>query len=171
MRRDLPRTRRARAETAPHPAPIALLAAALTWAAAPGCGQGGADAKPWSGGSRPVIVELTTLQHEPLSDVIALTGQLEAENAVVVKPELSGVVASIEFAEGEEVKAGDVLVQLRDEEQRARLREAQAEMRLARDVFDRTQRLTSQDVSSLARKGGLERGLDETIAWYRTYLA
>ncbi len=131
---------------------------------APGCEREDAASPGWGDHSRPVSVELTTVQPEPLTDVVALTGQLEAENAVVVKPELSGVIASIEFEEGQNVEREAVLFALRDEEQQARLHEAQAASRLAQDVSDRTRRLTRQDVSSMARKAEATARLDEARA-------
>ena len=79
-----------------------------------GCGSGEA-ARGTSGGPPPPSVEVTVIEPEVLIDVVALTGQLYAENEVVLKPQIAGVVASIEFEEGQPVAAGDVLVTLRDE--------------------------------------------------------
>jgi membrane fusion protein (multidrug efflux system) len=86
-----------------------------------------------------------------LIDTVALTGQLEAENSVLMKPEVDGVVASIEFVEGQPIAKGEVLITLRDDVQRATVKEAQAEMRLAEQVYGREAKLARRDASSVAR--------------------
>jgi membrane fusion protein (multidrug efflux system) len=67
---------------------------------------------------------------------------------VIIRPELSGVVESIEFQEGQRVAKGDTLFVLRSEEQRAALREAEANRVLAADVFARTEKLSQVKVSA-----------------------
>jgi membrane fusion protein (multidrug efflux system) len=143
--------------------PFALLLGAALCAAS-GCsesepgGQGGPDSEP------PVVVEIATIHPETLIDEVALTGQLEAEYSIQVKPEIEGVVEAILFEEGQHVAAGAMLVQLRDGEQRARLAESEAELRLAQDTFDRTTRLTSRDAASEARRQEAASGLDRAKA-------
>ncbi len=143
---------------------IILLALASVLALGALCERGDSSESAWGGPAREVTVELTTVVPEFLRDVVALTGQLEAENAIVLKPEISGVIASIEFEEGQAVHQNDVLFRLRDDEQRARLHVSEAGLRLAQDVFERTQRLTRQDVSSLARRAEAAAKLDEARA-------
>jgi membrane fusion protein (multidrug efflux system) len=122
----------------------ALLLACLTGCAAEEEGGGGA--------SHPLhSVEVVTVTPQVLVDTASLTGQLEAESSVVVKPEMDGVVASIEFIEGEPVKEGQVLLTLRDDMQRARVAVARAELRLAEQVFERESKLQRRDASSQAR--------------------
>jgi membrane fusion protein (multidrug efflux system) len=116
-----------------------------------------------------VAVELYEVLPEAVTDEVALTGQLEPADSVVMKSEIAGVIASVDFEEGKAVEAGDILFRLDDREWRARLMEAQAQQRLAQDVFDRTQTLTNRDVSSLARETEAAAKLDEAKA--RTDLA
>ena len=127
-----------------------------------GCGDSASHAKP--SGPKAVTVGVLTVQPRELRDVVALSGQLEAEYSVVVKPELSGIIASIELVEGQEVAEGDVLVVLRDGEQRARLAEALAQQRLAQDVYDRQQQLARQNVAAAARRFEAAAELDEAKA-------
>jgi membrane fusion protein (multidrug efflux system) len=65
-----------------------------------------------------------------------------------VKAETSGIVSEVTFAEGQKVGKGDLLFRLRDDEQRARLHEAQAALVLAERVFDRAQKLSGEGVVS-----------------------
>ncbi|MCH2184337.1 biotin/lipoyl-binding protein, partial [Myxococcota bacterium] len=113
---------------------------------------------------KPVYVEMMPLVPETLEVEVALTGQFEAESEVVIRSELEGVIRTIEFEEGQSVEAGDLLFTMRDEEQRARLNQAEAQERLARDVYERTQSLTSRDISSVARRAEASAILDEARA-------
>ena len=110
--------------------------------------EAGAHTRP---ARRPETVEVMTLVPRVLVDIVSLTGQLEAENAVVVKPETDGIVASIDFVEGQPVSRGEVLLTLRDGMQRARVAEARAELRLGEQVFERESKLQRRDASSTAR--------------------
>ncbi len=98
----------------------------------------------------PVTVEVYRVEPEIFRDWVDLVGQLESESSVVVKPEISGVIAAIEFTEGQTVEAGEVLVRLRSDEQQAALNEATAKNELAREVLRRTRKLAQQNVSAAA---------------------
>jgi membrane fusion protein, multidrug efflux system len=98
----------------------------------------------------PPVVEVVTVAPETVRDTVNLVGQLESEASVELRPELDGVVESIEFVEGESVKKGDVLISLRDAEQRAQLREAKAHVKLAEEMFRRVSFLAKSEVSAQA---------------------
>jgi membrane fusion protein (multidrug efflux system) len=101
-------------------------------------------------GPPPVSVELAPVQRTAIRDTVDLVGQLEAEESVVLKPETSGVVATVAFEDGDAVRAGQVLLQLRDGEQRARLHETEAELTLAEDEYRRTRALAEKQTVSAA---------------------
>ena len=126
---------------------LALAAAVL----AAGCGGAGSDGQDAFDGG-PVTVEAARIDPESLRDVATFGGQLTAENSVQVKAETSGIIEAILFEEGQEVAQGDVLLQLRDDEERARLHEAEATLSLARHVHERTKELATRDAVSQARK-------------------
>jgi membrane fusion protein (multidrug efflux system) len=121
--------------------------AALCAAAA--CSDG--EAARSGGPPAAVVVEVVELRPELLRDEVELLGQLDAELSVQVRPDTSGIVESIEFLEGQAVKKGDVLFRLNGDQPRAWLREAEAERELKRTVYDRTKRLTKQDILSEAQ--------------------
>ncbi len=124
-------------------------AAALAAAASLlGCGAGG-EGRP---GPPTAVVEVGRIEPELLSDVASFSGQLDAEHSVLLKPETEGVVEAIGFQEGQDVSKGDVLIRLRNAEQVARLREAQATLELAKEEFGRAQELVSRDAVSVAAK-------------------
>jgi len=116
-----------------------------------GCGPDGAEAL-LDRGPAPAVVETLRIEPELLRDVITLSGQLDAEYSVIVKPETSGIIESVAFFEGLPVQKGAVLFRLRGEEQAARLREALANQALAVDVYNRARELVGRDITSLAQR-------------------
>jgi len=115
-------------------------------------------------GPKSVTVELHEVVPGEIRWEVGLTGQVNAKHLVTISPEIKGVVRSIEFEEGKPVAENDVLFVLRNEEQAARVREAKARMALAEDVFDRAQRLSSEEISSAARTAEARASLDEARA-------
>jgi membrane fusion protein (multidrug efflux system) len=116
------------------------------------------------GGQHPPTVEAVIVEPEHVRDVVEFVGQLDATYSVVLKPEVSGVIDSILFEEGAPVTAGDPLFRLRDAEQRARLREARAEVALARDVVDRTRALAKRKAESAAELNRAEAQYEIALA-------
>lgn len=96
------------------------------------------------------VVEASPVLTQPFSKRLELVGQLSARESVVLKPEISGVVESIAFEEGEQVETGATLIVLRSAEQRATLREARAQRALATETFKRTVALSKVNVSAAA---------------------
>jgi membrane fusion protein (multidrug efflux system) len=130
-------------------APAALLALAASAALVAGCGG---DAKDAVGAEPPPsVVELHRVEAETLRDVAVFGGQLEAEHSVLVKSETDGVVAEIRFEEGQPVQAGQVLFRLKRDAEAARVQEAEAQRRLAQEVFARTEELLRRNATSIAR--------------------
>jgi membrane fusion protein (multidrug efflux system) len=127
-----------------------LSAAFAALLAAAACSNGEASRAPGHG-PEAVVVELVELRPELLVDQVELLGQLEAELSVRLRPDTTGIVASIDFVEGQAVRKGDVLVRLQDDQPRAWLAEAEAERELKRSVYERTLRLVKQDISSAAQ--------------------
>jgi len=125
---------------------VLVVAAGLLWGLwATGCGgDTGEDRRE----SEPVSVESMRVESGPLVDVAVFSGQLDAEQSVMMKPEIEGIVESVEFEQGQSVQAGDVLFRLRSREQAARLREARANRDLAHQRWKRAQQLLSRDASS-----------------------
>lgn len=139
----------------------ALAAGALALlAVGAGCGD---DAPPdgKGAGPPPPVVEVMRIEPRTIENEAELLGQLEAAESVMVRSEVDGVVDSIGFEEGEAVEKGSVLFNLRDDEQLARLHEAQANLDLAQDSFRRTRNLADRDAVSAAQ---LERVTAELAA-------
>jgi membrane fusion protein (multidrug efflux system) len=106
------------------------------------------DALESSEGPPPSVVETARIESRLFSERVEVVGQLAAAESVVIRSEIAGVVESVEFQEGQRVAAGEVLFVLRSGEQRAALREAEANRVLAADVFERTEKLSKVRVSA-----------------------
>lgn len=104
--------------------PLALLPAVLLLLN--GCGGDEAASAGPPGPVRATPVEVAEARRDSLSVRIASVGSLEADNLVEVRPETSGKVASIDVAEGESVRRGQVLVRLDGRELEAELAAAGA---------------------------------------------
>jgi membrane fusion protein (multidrug efflux system) len=129
---------------------MALAVALVLGVVGAGC-SGGDGTTAETAGPLPPVVEVVTVQPAPLRETADLVGELRADESVVVKSEIDGIVESIGFSEGQAAVAGEVLFRLRDGEQAARLREAEARKVLAADEHRRTQRLAKQNATAAAR--------------------
>ena len=137
------------------------VAAIVAMAAMLAIGCGSQDSSEGGPPGPPAPVVTTVLvSPEEVHDMVELVGQLDSVNSVILKPEISGVVASIAFEEGAAVKEGDALVHLRDREQRARLREARANVALALTSYERAQSLEARNVQSTAALESAEAELE-----------
>jgi membrane fusion protein (multidrug efflux system) len=85
----------------------------------------------------PAVVTGTAAEKQVWETTFQATGSLEAVQGVMVAAELPGKVTEISFKSGEMVKAGDLLVQLNIETEKAQLQAAEASASLAKAELDR----------------------------------
>ncbi len=93
----------------------------------------------------PPTVEIARVRPTALQDDAQAVGTLKSRQSVTIKPETAGRVARIGFADGAQVRRGQVLVQLDDTLQRAELSQAQAQLSIARANLKRNQELVAQN--------------------------
>ncbi|MDP3085515.1 MAG: efflux RND transporter periplasmic adaptor subunit [Rubrivivax sp.] len=79
-----------------------------------------------------------------LTDDVQALGTLKSRQSVVVRPEVSGRIAKLGFADGQTVKQGQLLVQLEDTLQQAQVRQAEAQASIARANLQRSRELLAQ---------------------------
>lgn len=124
-----------------HPFVFASLAlAACKSPQAPGTGA----AQP------PAKVTARTVQLKPWSDVIEALGTAQANESTVLTAKITETVRKVNFADGQAVSAGDVLVELTSSQQAAQLKDAQAMARDAERQYARQQDLVKQGTVSKA---------------------
>jgi membrane fusion protein (multidrug efflux system) len=79
----------------------------------------------------------------PVIETYGAIGTASANEAVTITSKVTGIVRSIEFKEGEWVEAGKVLVELEDRELKANFAAAQADVRNAKQSYERTVKLAA----------------------------
>ena len=87
----------------------------------------------------PVQVETCAPTHERFSDGVFGTGTLEAKNRVAISPRDTGQVVALYADQGDEIRKGDVLVELFADDTLQQLKIAEAELEVARETVRRTE--------------------------------
>ena len=104
----------------------------------------------------PPAVESVVASMEPVQVEVAAIGTLEADQSIVVTPEISGIVTSIDFEDGQRLDKGDLIVELNDEDLKARVQQAEAQLTLSQANFERARKLVN-------RGSGTQRARDEAL--------
>jgi len=114
-------------------------------------------------------VELLTL-----TDEISAVGSLRSSQGVMLRPEVSGRVASLGFTDGQRVRRGQLLVQMDDTLQRAQLQQADAQASIARTNLERSRELLAQSFvsqSAVDQNGAALQVAEAQVALARAQLA
>ena len=120
---------------------------------APAPGPGGAPAGP----PRAMGVEVAKVEQSTLRDDAQTVGTLKSRQNTMLRPEVAGRVVALGFADGSQVRKGQMLVQLDDTLQRAEIQQAQAQMSIAQANHKRNQELVEKGFIA-------QRSLDESQA-------
>lgn len=96
----------------------------------------------------PVPVSAVVATSESISDYLDGIGSIVAVHQVSVAPEVSGAITKILFESGAQVKAGDPLVQLNDDPERADLANFQALANIATLTLGRSHQLAAQQYAA-----------------------
>ena len=113
-------------------------------ASAPAAGGGAGRAGSPAGPPGPIAVEVGKVERLRLEDDAQAIGTLVSNQSVVLRPEVSGRIVALGFADGQRVKRGQLLVQLDDSLQQALLRQAEAQAGIARTNLQRSRDLVAQ---------------------------
>lgn len=103
----------------------------------------------------PVVEVIKAEKQDVIINVSAL-GTLQADQAITVRPEITGIVTSIDFTDGERIEKGDLIITLDDRDLKARLMQAEARLTLTRANYQRAERLLKQG-------SGTARARDEAL--------
>ncbi len=109
-------------------------------------------------------VEAVPVVAASLPRSISAVGSLRSENSVMLRSEVTGRIAQLNFDEGGKVSKGQVLVRLDDSVVRAELQQAQANLSLASSQYRRAQALTKQGFIS-------KQALDEAASKFQVQQA
>jgi len=111
-----------------------------------------------------VAVEASRVAIDAVIEDIRAVGSLQPNEAVIVSSEIAGRIERLRFTEGEEVKAGDVLVELDATILRAELAKIQSDLTLAEANRERAMTLAQRGAGTL-------RARDEAIAAHQAAVA
>lgn len=120
-------------------------------AAKPGAPSGGPP------GGFAMAVEVAKAVSGKLDDEVSAVGSLKSVDSVILRPEVSGRVAAIRFADGQKAARGAVLIELDAQTQAAELQQAKANLGLAQANAKRNEDLFQKKFVS-------QRALEETQA-------
>lgn len=124
---------------------IALSAGAYWWqhrAAAPAAVAAAPPAAPAAG---PVLVEVARAEQRDVTEDTSAVGSLRSRQGVMIRPEVSGRIVRLGFADGQRVRRGQLLLQLDDALPQAQLRQAEAQLEIARTTLKRNEELVAQN--------------------------
>lgn len=104
-----------------------------------------------AGGAPAVTVSVAKAETSEWQPQISAVGSLRAKLGVDVTAEVAGLVQSVNFKSGEAVKAGDVLVQLNADTDKAQLQTLAAALELSQSVYERNKKqFQAQAISQAA---------------------
>lgn len=112
----------------------------------------------------PVAVEAMAVTRGPVSATITAVGTLQAEESVVIRPEIAGLVTEIAFDEGRPVARGATLIRLEDSILRAELAQAEADLALAKSDYERNLDLFKKGSGSARARDQATAELEATTA-------
>lgn len=95
-----------------------------------------------------VPIEVVELSRGRIESVLKFSTNLEAENEVQVFSEAARKVRQLLVEEGSEVRRGQVLIRLQDDEQRTALARAESQIKKAQREYERQTRLFEQQLIS-----------------------
>ena len=112
---------------------------------------GGKSAKGGKGGpssSPPLSVDGIVISASSFSNNLEITGSIEANESVVLRSEVSGLVTAINFKEGGNVSKGAVLVKINDNDIQAQLQDALTKENLSATSENRAKQLLAKGAIS-----------------------
>jgi membrane fusion protein (multidrug efflux system) len=127
---------------------------------------------PRGGASGPVrapAVEVAKVELQRITDDAQTVGSLRSRQSVMLRPEVSGRITKINFRDAERVRRGQLLVQLDDQLPVAQVRQAEAELSIARANHKRNQELVEQKF--IAQRSVDESGANLQVAEAKLSLA
>ena len=103
------------------------------------------------GGDRPTPVTTVRLQPQTFADSIIAIGTVKARESVTVTAKVSEIVQKVHFDSGQEVRVGDPLITLSNNQQQASLAEAQAAADESERLYRRQSELAQQQLIARAQ--------------------
>ncbi|HVI46847.1 MAG TPA: efflux RND transporter periplasmic adaptor subunit [Chitinophaga sp.] len=91
--------------------------------------------------SKQLLTDAWVVKTSALEQSIEASGTLQSNEEVEIKPEINGRIIHLYFKEGTNVRKGDLLVKIYDEDLRAQLEKLKLQQQLARTTLERQENL------------------------------
>lgn len=101
-----------------------------------------------TGNEEMVAVSAITLRPQTFEHYFTVQGNIETDKNALVFPETQGVVKTVHVSEGQQVSKGQLLVSLDTELIQRNINEVETNYKLAKDIFERQERLWEQKIGS-----------------------
>ncbi len=137
---------------------VILFALAACGSKPPGTSSAGPGKKP---PPVPVRTEVATRRDVPL--VLRLVGQTAASELVLIRPQVTGLITTVNFKEGDTVAEGTPLFNLDDRPYAGALKKARADLAQAKAIEQQAQATLARDRLQLALAGAEVKRLDPLI--------
>ncbi|MBP6689083.1 MAG: efflux RND transporter periplasmic adaptor subunit [Hyphomonadaceae bacterium] len=115
------------------------------------------------GGNAPTVLAVAADIHT-FSDGLQAIGTAQARESIVLTPKVADTIRRIRFDSGDNVRAGQVLVEMSSVEQAADMAEARASNQAAQEDLRRTQELFNRGFASQARLDTVQAAADAAEA-------
>lgn len=96
-----------------------------------------------------VLVEALPVELGTFETFISVVGTLKANESIVLRPEIEGIIKDVRFKSGDQVSKGDILFVLEDGIYRALKKEAQARVDLYKGKYERAKILYERKAGTL----------------------
>jgi len=113
-----------------------------------------------SRGNQSVAVVSEEVATHEISQSLSLIGKLEAAESVIISPEVSGKIDRIAVKANQEVKKGQLLIQLNDDKASAAIKEAQAYLNDEKRKLKEFQRLAKKNAITQTEIDGQKASVD-----------
>jgi membrane fusion protein (multidrug efflux system) len=112
----------------------------------------------------PETVASAVAQPDQWPKTLPAVGSVNAEQGVIVAPEIAGTVSEIDFESGATVNKGDLLIKLDASTEEAQLRSMEAMSELMKVTAERTRKLRADNTSSQSELDQAEANLKQASA-------
>lgn len=115
-------------------------------------------------GQASLQVEAFVVKPEELDNKLVLTGSVIPNESLEIKSEISGKISRIHFREGKQVRKGELLVEINDDELEAQLEKQKHNIKLNEDNEFRQRKLLEKDAISQEEYDNALNRLNTTLA-------
>ena len=149
-----------------HARSVSGLATVVLLLSLAGCGKA-----PEQGPPPPMEISVAVVPERDITEWDEYIGRLEAVNTVEIRPQVSGYLQEVKFAEGKEVKKGDLLFQIDPRPFQAELDRVLAQVDQARTAEELAQTDLTRAGKLLATRAISQEEYDQRVASQRSATA